>query len=86
MVGSGKSSLLSAILGQMHKLRGVCKVNGNFAYASQEAWIFNATLKDNILFGKDFDEEKYTSVIEACCLTQDFEILPSGDKTEVSTR
>ncbi|PIK35517.1 putative multidrug resistance-associated protein 5, partial [Apostichopus japonicus] len=86
MVGSGKSSLLSAILGQMHKLRGVCKVNGNFAYASQEAWIFNATLKDNILFGKDFDEEKYTSVIEACCLTQDFEILPSGDKTEIGER
>lgn len=60
-------------------------MNGNFAYASQEPWIFNATLKENILFGKDFDESKYKSVIKSCCLEQDLEILPSGDRTEVTT-
>lgn len=86
LVGSGKSSLLSAILGQMHKISGVCMVNGTFAYASQEPWIFNASLRENILFGKDFDEEMYQRVIRACSLEQDLEILPSGDQTEIGER
>ncbi|KAG8516048.1 Multidrug resistance-associated protein 5 [Galemys pyrenaicus] len=57
-VGSGKTSLISAILGQMTLLEGSIAVNGTFAYVAQQAWILNATLRDNILFGKEFDEER----------------------------
>ncbi|XP_065413698.1 ATP-binding cassette sub-family C member 5 isoform X4 [Chrysemys picta bellii] len=81
-VGSGKTSLISAILGQMTLLEGSITVNGNFAYAAQQAWILNATLRDNILFGKEFDEERYNTVLNGCCLRPDLAILPNGDLTE----
>ncbi|XP_053420205.1 ATP-binding cassette sub-family C member 5 isoform X2 [Nycticebus coucang] len=57
-VGSGKTSLISAILGQMTLLEGSIAISGTFAYVAQQAWILNATLRDNILFGKEFDEER----------------------------
>ena len=57
-VGSGKSSLLSAVLGQMILERGRVMVDGDFAYVSQQAWIINCTLRENILFGEPFDGEK----------------------------
>ena len=65
------------------RMEGECVVNGSIAYAAQQAWCFNATLKDNILFGREYDEEKYEQVIWACSLRQDLEILPNGDQTEV---
>ncbi|XP_036622602.1 multidrug resistance-associated protein 5 isoform X2 [Trichosurus vulpecula] len=65
-VGSGKTSLISAILGQ--------------------AWILNATLRDNILFGKEFDEERYNAVLNGCCLRPDLAILPNSDLTEIGER
>ncbi|XP_030837858.1 multidrug resistance-associated protein 5 isoform X2 [Strongylocentrotus purpuratus] len=86
LVGSGKSSLINAILGQMEKVNGTCKVRGKFAYVAQEAWIFNATVRENILFGTPFDEERYTMVMEACSLKQDLEILTNGDQTEIGER
>ena len=68
-VGSGKSSLLNGILGEMHKLnKGLINLNGSVAYVPQQAWIQNATVKDNILFGRPFEEEAYNKVIEACSL------------------
>ena len=82
-VGSGKTSLISAILGQMHTTQGSCVVSGSFAYAAQESWIFNATLQENILFGSEMDEGRYEKAIFACCLKQDLEILADGDMTEV---
>ncbi|XP_062915882.1 ATP-binding cassette sub-family C member 5-like [Mobula hypostoma] len=82
-VGSGKSSLISAILGQLILLEGIVAVRGTFAYVAQQAWLFNASLRDNILFGKSYEEEKYNNVLEACCLYPDIEILPSGDMTEI---
>ncbi|XP_041482605.1 multidrug resistance-associated protein 5-like [Lytechinus variegatus] len=85
-VGAGKTSLISAILGQMHNMEGDNCVNGNFAYAAQEAWIFNATVKNNILFGLPFDEEKYDMVLHACSLKPDLAILPMGDQTEIGER
>ncbi|XP_038050083.1 multidrug resistance-associated protein 5-like [Patiria miniata] len=85
-VGSGKSSLISAILGQMHTMEGSCAVSGSFAYAAQEPWIFNATLQENILFGAEMDEGRYEKAIAACCLTQDLEILTDGDMTEIGER
>ncbi|XP_041482654.1 multidrug resistance-associated protein 5-like isoform X2 [Lytechinus variegatus] len=86
LVGSGKSSLINAILGQMEKVKGSCKVRGKFAYVAQEAWIFNATVRENILFGTPMDEERYAMVLEACSLKQDLEILTNGDQTEIGER
>uniref|UniRef100_A0A669B606 Si:ch211-221f10.2 n=1 Tax=Oreochromis niloticus TaxID=8128 RepID=A0A669B606_ORENI len=80
-VGSGKSSLLSALLGQMTLLEGKVAVSGGFAYVSQQAWILNDSLKENILFGN-----KYNAVLEACCLLPDIAELPYGDMTEIGER
>ncbi|XP_036403959.1 multidrug resistance-associated protein 5 [Megalops cyprinoides] len=85
-VGSGKSSLLSALLGQMTLLEGSVAINGGFAYVAQQAWILNDSLRENILFGKEYDEEKYRAVLEACCLNPDICDLPYGDMTEIGER
>ncbi|KAI1884962.1 hypothetical protein AGOR_G00215300 [Albula goreensis] len=85
-VGSGKSSLLSALLGQMTLLEGAVAVSGGFAYVAQQAWILNDSLRENILFGKEYDAEKYNSVLEACCLNPDISDLPFGDMTEIEER
>jgi ATP-binding cassette, subfamily C (CFTR/MRP), member 1 len=85
-VGSGKSSLLSALLGEMEKMSGRANTNGKIAYVSQQAWIQNATLQDNILFGKPMDQKLYNRVIEACALKPDFEMLPGGDQTEIGEK
>ncbi|XP_070609871.1 ATP-binding cassette sub-family C member 5 isoform X2 [Erythrolamprus reginae] len=85
-VGSGKTSLISSILGQMTLLEGSIAVDGNFAYVAQQAWILNATLRDNILFGKEFEEERYNMVLNDCCLRPDLAILPNGDLTEIGDR
>lgn len=63
-----KSSLLMTILGELPVSEGIKKVHGRVGYASQQAWIFNATVKENILFGQDFDEDRYQHVIECCAL------------------
>ncbi|XP_044275914.1 ATP-binding cassette sub-family C member 3 isoform X1 [Varanus komodoensis] len=85
-VGCGKSSLVSALLGEMEKLHGEVAVKGSVAYVPQIAWIQNATLKDNILFGQPYTEKKYQTVIEACALKQDLEMLPGGDQTEIGEK
>ena len=85
-VGSGKSSLISAILGEMHKFKGNVNVNGSVAYVPQQAWIQNATLKNNILFGNKLDETFYDKVISACALRTDLNILPAGDATEIGEK
>ncbi|XP_020670742.3 ATP-binding cassette sub-family C member 3 isoform X1 [Pogona vitticeps] len=85
-VGCGKSSLVSALLGEMEKLRGEVAVKGSVAYVPQIAWIQNATLKDNILFGRPHNEQKYQTVLEACALKQDLEMLPGGDQTEIGEK
>uniref|UniRef100_A0A8K9Y5N8 Multidrug resistance-associated protein 1 n=1 Tax=Oncorhynchus mykiss TaxID=8022 RepID=A0A8K9Y5N8_ONCMY len=85
-VGSGKSSLLSALLGEMEKLEGSVSVKGSVAYVPQQAWIQNATLKDNIVFGQERKESWYHRVVEACALLPDLEILPAGDGTEIGEK
>ncbi|XP_050313202.1 multidrug resistance-associated protein 1-like [Anthonomus grandis grandis] len=85
-VGSGKSSLISATLGEMDKISGKVNTWGSVAYVPQQAWIQNATVQDNILFGKPFDKLKYNKVIEACALKSDFEMLANGDQTEIGEK
>ncbi|KAJ2889159.1 hypothetical protein FB639_000105 [Coemansia asiatica] len=85
-VGSGKSSLVSAILGEMVKCSGNVSISGSIAYVPQQPWIVNATLRDNILLGKLFDPDLYFRVIEACALSPDLESLPARDLTEIGEK
>uniref|UniRef100_A0A671M1F4 ATP-binding cassette sub-family C member 5 n=1 Tax=Sinocyclocheilus anshuiensis TaxID=1608454 RepID=A0A671M1F4_9TELE len=85
-VGSGKTSLISSILEQMHLRSGSVSANGTLAYVSQQAWIFHGTVRDNILMGEPFDQTRYASVIHACSLKPDLAILPYGDQTEIGER
>ncbi|KAF9976186.1 hypothetical protein BGZ75_000310, partial [Mortierella antarctica] len=85
-IGQGKTSLLNAIMGEMYKKQGTVKVYGDIAYVPQQAWIINATLQDNILFGKAFDQELYDRIIYASGLRPDLEMLPAGDQTEIGEK
>ncbi|KAF5904416.1 multidrug resistance-associated protein 9, partial [Clarias magur] len=85
-VGSGKTSLISSILEQMHLQSGSVSVNGTLAYVSQQAWIFHGSVRDNILMGEPFDQGRYNRVIHACSLKPDLAILPYGDQTEIGER
>ncbi|KAL5700039.1 Canalicular multispecific organic anion transporter 2 [Ranunculus cassubicifolius] len=85
-VGSGKSSLLSCILGEVPKVSGTVKVCGRKAYVAQSPWIQSGTIQENILFGKEMDRERYERVLEACSLSKDLEILSFGDQTVIGER
>ena len=86
LVGSGKSSLLSTILGEMHVVHGHIKTEGRLTYTDQEAWIFGDTVRQNILFGEFFDEDRYNRTIQVCSLIQDLEQLPNGDSSTVGEK
>ncbi|KAK2968499.1 hypothetical protein RJ640_027549 [Escallonia rubra] len=85
-VGSGKSSLLSCILGEIPKLSGTVKISGTKAYVPQSAWILTGNVRDNILFGNPYDSAKYNRTVEACALIKDFELFSTGDLTEIGER
>ncbi|KAJ2388629.1 hypothetical protein GGI23_006015, partial [Coemansia sp. RSA 2559] len=111
--GSGKSSLLSALVGEMTLVRGrvllptidpstladnndtyrdVIELSNeglgirDIAYVSQEAWLRNATIRENILFGEEYNRERYEEVLRMCALKPDLRILPAGDMTEIGER
>ncbi|TYG47316.1 hypothetical protein ES288_D11G328400v1 [Gossypium darwinii] len=83
MVGSGKSSFLSCLLGELPKISGTLKLFGRTAYVAQSPWIQTGKIVDNILFGKEMDRDKYDKVLEACALKKDLEILSFGDQTVI---
>ncbi|XP_052214648.1 ATP-binding cassette sub-family C member 5-like isoform X1 [Dreissena polymorpha] len=85
-VGCGKSSLLSALLGRLINVSGKTAIQGSTAYVSQQAWIMNTSVRENILFGEEYDEHRYASVVEACCLVEDFGDFVDGDMTEIGER
>ena len=85
-VGSGKSSLLAALAGDMRMTQGKVTMGASRAFCPQYAWIQNATVKDNILFGQKMHREWYAQVVEACALKPDLEMLPAGDLTEIGER
>ncbi|KAL5547282.1 hypothetical protein UlMin_006969, partial [Ulmus minor] len=85
-VGSGKSSLLSSILGEIPKISGTVKLCGTKAYVAQLPWIQSGKIEENILFGKQMDRQKYQRVLQACSLMKDLEILSFGDQTVIGER
>ncbi|KAM4599398.1 ATP-binding cassette sub-family C member 2-like [Fundulus diaphanus] len=85
-VGSGKSSLLSALLGEMHSTKGFINIQGSLAFVPQQAWIQNATLRDNILFGSPYEDKRFRDVVEACALGPDLKLLSAGDLTEIGEK
>ncbi|CAL5403495.1 unnamed protein product [Camellia sinensis] len=85
-VGSGKSSLLSCILGELPKISGKLRVCGTKAYVAQSPWIQSGKIEENILFGNEMDREWHEVVLEACSLKKDLEILPFGDQTVIGER
>ncbi|XP_068337296.1 ABC transporter C family member 3-like [Pyrus communis] len=85
-VGSGKSSLLSCILGEVPKISGTLKLCGTKAYVSQSPWIQSGKIEENILFGKQMDRGSYDRVLEACSLKKDLEVLSFGDQTVIGER
>ena len=90
-VGSGKSSLISLLLNELSQTNanGEVNVNGKISYVPQQAWMQNATVKSNITFGKEFVQEKYKRIVEACALEEecyDRKVLPNGDMTEIGEK
>ncbi|XP_021924384.1 multidrug resistance-associated protein 7 isoform X3 [Zootermopsis nevadensis] len=85
-VGTGKSSLLSALLAELNKESGIIALSDldkGFGFVTQQPWLQRGTIRENILFGKSFEHNKYKSIIEACCLVDDFNMLPDGDITSI---
>ena len=85
-VGSGKSTLLLSMTGDIRKVSGIVTVAGDVAYVSQDPWIFNGSVRENILFGRKYDEQLYNETIAACSLTDDLNILPDGDTSLVGEK
>jgi ATP-binding cassette subfamily C (CFTR/MRP) protein 1 len=85
-VGSGKSSILAALLGEIPKIRGRVVINGEIAYCPQQAWIQNTTVRNNITFGSEYEPGLYQEVIDVCELRSDLAILQAGDQTEIGEK
>ncbi|KAF7773337.1 hypothetical protein Agabi119p4_5504 [Agaricus bisporus var. burnettii] len=85
-VGSGKSSLLQGLIGEMRLISGQVTFGGQVAYCPQVAWIQNASLRENILFGRPFVEELYWKTIDDACLLPDLHLLADGDLTEIGEK
>ncbi|KAJ7004811.1 ABC transporter C family member 13 isoform X1 [Populus alba x Populus x berolinensis] len=85
-VGSGKSSLLSAILGEMTLIHGSVHSSGSVAYVPQVPWIMSGTIRDNILFGKNYDSRRYSDTIRACALDVDISLMAGGDMAHIGSK
>ena len=85
-VGSGKSSLFQAILSELKIRKGSIQVNGKLSYAPQDSWIFGGTIRENILFDSEFDQERYDKVIEVCALERDLKLFADRDESFIGER
>ncbi|KAH8290983.1 hypothetical protein KR054_007655 [Drosophila jambulina] len=85
-VGSGKSTLLHAILGEIELMQGRVEIHGRISYAAQQPWVFQGSIRENILFVEPYEEHRYRAVVHACQLERDLELLPRGDATVVGER
>lgn len=85
-VGSGKTTLLEVILKELPLVDGDLNVTGSVSYAAQQAWIFEGSVKRNILFTEELDDKRYRNVLHVCALERDLELFPHGDETIVGDR
>ncbi|KYQ88934.1 ABC transporter C family protein [Tieghemostelium lacteum] len=86
-LASGKSSLISSIIGDMKLEAGQMMIRDRkVAYVSQLSWVMNATIRDNILFGTPYDHDRYNRVLDQCCLLSDLDMLPGRDQCEIGER
>lgn len=85
-IGSGKSSLLQALLRELPVEKGSIKLNGSISYACQEPWVFAGSVRQNILFGEEFNRSRYDAVVKACALEKDFEQFEYEDRTLVGEK
>ncbi|XP_050286789.1 ABC transporter C family member 13 isoform X1 [Quercus robur] len=85
-IGSGKSSLLNSILGEMHVLHGLIHSSGSIAYVPQVPWILSGTVRDNILFGKNYDPRRYSDTLQACALDVDISLMIGGDMAYIGEK
>ncbi|KAF1845861.1 uncharacterized protein K460DRAFT_285143 [Cucurbitaria berberidis CBS 394.84] len=85
-VGSGKTSLLAALAGDMRRTNGEVTIGASRAFCPQYAWIQNTTVRENIIFGKEYKKKWYDQVIDACALRPDLDMLPHSDATEIGER
>ncbi|XP_058443653.1 ATP-binding cassette sub-family C member 4-like [Malaya genurostris] len=85
-VGSGKTTFLQVLLGELEVDEGLVQINGSVSYAAQEPWLFEDSIRNNILFVEEYDEQRYLTVIKICALERDFELFPHGDQTIVGER
>ena len=85
-VGSGKFSVLMAILRELPTISGTVSINGRVAYVPQIPWVFSGTIRDNILFGRPFDNRRYFEVLDVCCMQADLNNFSKGDLTEIGHR
>lgn len=85
-VGAGKSSLFNVILKELPISGGSISVEGVISYSSQEPWLFSGSVRDNILFGEEYDEDRYKEVVRVCALQSDFDMFPFGDRTLVGEK
>lgn len=85
-VGSGKTSLIQSLIGEMRRTDGTVKFGGSVGYCSQIAWIQNATIRENVCFGRPFESDKYWKAVKDACLETDLNMFPNGDLTEVGEK
>ncbi|XP_053685764.1 probable multidrug resistance-associated protein lethal(2)03659 [Sabethes cyaneus] len=85
-VGSGKTTLLQVLLGELELDDGRLEISGDISYASQEPWLFEGSVRNNIVFIEDFNEKRYREVVKVCALEKDFQLLSQGDETIVGER
>ncbi|CAG2058205.1 unnamed protein product [Timema podura] len=85
-VGSGKTSLLQVLLGELPLSKGTCFLKGKLSYACQDSWVFGSTIRQNIVFGSPFDQKRYDEVVAVCALLPDIEQFPERDMTYIGER